>query len=195
MKLGGRALSFLSLKVIADDSVVKHACTYALIITMPFLQRKLWLYTATTLSALSCLLIPHRATAQSLPPAAQVGNLGAHEICVAIADGRLDDQATDAAFEMVLQQVFERVESLYGPETSAVLFSRLDTVFKSPGPPLDPYFMEISQNFLRFVTTDTSCYNSLYTLIATPTQAPAPPPVTTPPDALPLSPESELKPQ
>lgn len=156
---------------------------------MTTLHRHRRSYTTAALAALSCICISQRATAQTLPPAAQVGTIAAHEICTAVADGRLNDHTTETDFEAVLQQLFARIEILYGPEMSTLLFNRLDTVFKSPGPPLDPYFMAVSQHFLRFVTTDTSCYNSLYTFISTPDQAPIDaPPV---PDPTGLSSETE----
>lgn len=135
---------------------------------MSFVQHRLRGYTTAVLSAMSWVFISHQAMAQSLPPAAQVGDLMAHEICSAVADGWLNEQATDADFERVLQQAMSRVEMLYGAEMSIALSDQLDTVFASPGPPLDPYFMEGLQNFLRFLSTDTACYTSIYTFMAEP---------------------------
>lgn len=144
-----------------------HIPSLKLMCSLPY---KFRLYVVTTVSALSGLLISHRAMAQGLPPANQVGDIAAHEICGAIADGRLDEQTTNQEFETVFQVFFERVDRLYGQEMSAALADRLDTIFDSPGPPLDPYFMELSQNFLRFVTADTFCYSNLYTFLSAPTQ-------------------------
>ena len=120
-------------------------------------------------STLLLTVLTQRGSTQPLPPASQIGSIAGQEFCEVAANISLVGQETVAEeFDQVVEQGYlrfsDRMTTLYGQDISSRIDGLLTNAFTSPAPPEDPYFAEILQNWIRFVTIDNVCYDNAYEL-------------------------------